>query len=552
VDRGQEIKNVTRGAATVGGATLISRALGFLRDVVLAYFFGAAGSTDAFFVAFRISNMFRRLLGEGRGSLVSAFIPIFSDSLENKGERAAKDFFKTTLGWFALTLAVVSLLGVIFSPALISIFSPGFKATPEQFNLAVLLNRIMFPTLFFLALFALFMGVLNTLGIFFAPAVASALLNICLIIAAFVSYKFKTPVLALAVAVTVSGALQLLLQLPFLKSKNFLLPPRFRGITHEHKHLLSLMIPSVLGFIAYSINIMITPAIGSLLRPGAISYLYYADRLVELPLAVIGIAFATAILPSLSRAVSRNDEHDFSTTLLASLRRLAFVSIPASVGLIILARPIVMIVFERGKFGPEATVATINALVAYAIGLVAFVLAQVMLRAFYALKDFWTPLASEIVAMVAFVLFSVFLVGPLKSQSVPQLSAIFAKFSIVPLAHVGIALAFSIAAYIQIIFLQFLLTRKIKGARLRSLALPVVKMLCAAIMMGAFLFLGDKLLAAYKMSAWFKAAILAALIVGGMFVYEAFALLFKEREAQSVWNELYRRATNWRQNRQNG
>lgn len=552
MDKTQEIERVTRGAATVGAATLVSRLLGFLRDIALANFFGAAGATDAFFVAFRIPNMFRRLLGEGRGAFVSAFIPLFSDSLEKGGKDGAKRFFKTTFGWFALALAAISILGVIFSPALISIFSPGFKADRTQFDLAVLLNRIMFPYLFFLALVALFMGVLNTLGHFFAPAIASALLNLCVIGAAFLSPHLKAPILALAIAVTVSGVLQLLLQLPFLKTRGFLIAPKLSGVTDEHKRLLNLMVPSVLGFIVYSINIMITPAIGSMLKEGAISYLYYSDRLIELPLAVIGIAFATAILPSLSRAASRNDEQDFSATLIASVRRLAFVSIPAAVGLIVLAEPIVKILFERGKFGADDTIGTTNALVAYAIGLVAFTLVQVLLRAFYSLKDLWTPLASEIVAMAAFVLLSILLVGPLESQSMPQLATIFSRFNVVPLAHVGIALAFSISAYIQIIFLQLLLTKKVKSARLSSLALPIVKMLGAAFVMGAFLLFGGRLLEGYRMSAWFKAVILAALIVGGMFIYEAFALLLKEKEAQSVWNELYRRVAKWRQSKQNG
>lgn len=544
----QEIKNVTRGAATVGAATLVSRLLGFLRDIALANFFGAAGATDAFFVAFRIPNMFRRLLGEGRGAFVSAFVPIFSDSLEKHGEAGAKRFFKTTFSWFALALLAISILGIIFSPALISIFSPGFKTDKTQFDLAVLLNRVMFPYLFFLALVALFMGVLNTLGHFFAPAIASALLNLCVIGAAFLSPYFKKPILALAIAVTFSGVLQLLLQLPFLRSKRFLAAPRLGRITDEHKHLLRLMVPSVLGFIVYSVNIMITPAIGSLLKAGAISYLYYSDRLIELPLAVIGIAFATAILPSLARAASKNDEQDFSATLISSVRRLAFVSIPAAVGLIVLAKPIVKILFERGRFGAEDTVGTTNALIAYAFGLVAFVLVQVLLRAFYALKDLWTPLASEVVAMVSFVLFSLFLVGPLEAQSMPRLNAMFTKFNVIPLAHIGIALAFSIAAYVQIVFLQLFLTKKVKSARLGSLFVPVLKMLTSAIIMGLLLSFGAKLFyAQYKMSAWAQAAILAALIFLGMAVYEAFSLLAKEQEAKAVWQKLSKGFAVWRQ-----
>ena len=553
---GREISKVTRGAATVGIATALSRITGFLRDVAIANFFGAAGATDAFFVAFRIPNMFRRLLGEGRGSLTSAFVPIFSESLEREGPDESRRFFATTAGWLLLALAVVVALGVAFSPALISVFSPGFKTEPEKFRLAVLLNRVMFPYLLFISAVALLMGVLNSLGHFLAPAIAPVLLNASLIAAAFVSPNLKVPVLALAVAVVVAGVLQLTLQLPPLASRRFLVAPRLGGLTEQHRRLLKLMVPATLGFVVYSVNILITPAIGSMLAEGAISYLYYADRLVQLPLAIIGISFATALLPSLSRSAARADMDEFRETLSASIHKIAFLSIPAAAGLFVLAGPIVQVLFERGKFTPDATAATADALAAYAVGLLAFSVAQVLLRAFYAQKDLWTPLASELIAALSFLLLSVALVGPLQNPPVALIGKIFDNFHIFSLGHAGIALAFSLAAYIQVLFLALRLGRRMGGAGIRRLAVPILKILAAAILMGALLDLALNFFTffefAYKISIWKRGGMLLALICAGAVAYGGAALLLGEEEAARAWSALSARLGRWTRNRRGG
>jgi len=544
---------VTRGAATVGAATLVSRITGFLRDIAIANFFGAAGATDAFFVAFRIPNMFRRLLGEGRGSLTSAFVPIFADSLESEDRTAARRFLATTSGWLLLLLAAVCLLGVAFSPALISIFSPGFRADPGKFALAVSLNRIMFPYLLFISLVALFMGVLNTLGRFFAPAIAPVLLNLSLIAAAFLGRRLGVPIFALAIAVIVAGFLQLLLQLPFLRAKGFLVTPKLGGITDEHRRLAKLMLPAFLGFGVYSVSILITPAIGSMLEEGAISFLYYADRLVQFPLAIIGISFATAIFPSLARSAARSDESAFLSTLSAGVRWLLFLSIPAAVGLAVLAKPIVQVLFERGRFTPDATAATAGALVAYSAGLVAFAVVQMLLRAFYAAKDLWTPLASEVFAVLAFLLLSVTLVGPLASPPSPAAGRVFDKLHILSLGHVGIAAAFSASTYLQTCLLLALLKRKRGGFKASALIAPLVKMLFAATVMGALLKLGLHFFPNRgKMSIGAQGGSLVMLVLGGCAVYECVSLAIGTGEAKEVWAGLAGRLKSWTRKGSNG
>ena len=468
----RENSRVARAAGVVGAATMLSRIFGFIRDMVVAGFFGAGIATDAFFVAFRIPNLLRRLLGEG--SLTVSFVPVFTDYLKKRSREEAFDLANVAFTALSSLLVMVTLIGVIFSPLIVTVMAPGFVISPVRYDLAVFLTRLMFPYIFFISLVALSMGILNSLRHFAAPALSPVVLNIAMILAMLtLKGLFSEPIIALAVGVLIGGVLQLAMQWPFLIRMGVRLRTDFRFHHPGLRQMGKLLVPSLIGSAAYQINIFIGTILASLLPGGSVSYLYYADRLVELPLGVFAIAVGTAALPSFSEQVSTGDLENLKKTISFSLRLILFVAIPASVALIVLRVPIISVLFQRGAFGEQSTIFTAQALFFYALGLWAFSVIRVIDSAFFSLQDRKSPLMASFVSLFVNVAFSVALMFPLK--------------------HGGLALATSIASAVNVVILAIILRKKIgvflDGEFYRSFSRTVFSslMMCGALILAGYL-----------------------------------------------------------------
>src|SRR5262245_60415006 len=374
---------VVRALGSIGGATLASRVLGFLRDMVVALIFGAGAVTDAFVVAFRIPNILRRLLGEG--ALSTAVIPVFTDYTLNRSREDFVKMLRAVLAAGMLVLSLTTALGIAAAPFL-RLIAPGFMVDPAQASLAVLLTRVMFPYLILVGLGALAMGVLNTHGRFFAAAIGPALLNVGMISAVlWLAPRVEPPILALAIGVLVGGVAQVLVQVPALRRCGLLVAPSSDLLHPALRRVARLLLPAVFGLAALQVTVFVNTMLASLLSTGSISFLYYADRVMEFPLGIFGVALASPSLPAMSRAAARGDRPGIGRTLTFALGLSFYVAVPATIGLGLFRTPIVRVLFERGEFTALDTVATAQALVGYAVGLVAFSGTRIAAQAFYAI-----------------------------------------------------------------------------------------------------------------------------------------------------------------------
>lgn len=458
-----ESAKVGKAAAVIGAFTLMSRILGLARDMVLAAVFGSGMAADAFFVAFRIPNLLRRLFAEG--SLTVAFVPVFTEYLTRKGRVEALELGRLVFTVLSVALVAVTLLGVLSSPWIVRLQAYGFGSSGEKYALTVLLTRIMFPYIFLISLVAFFMGVLNSFRHFAAPAAAPVFLNVGMIAGAAVLAPLLTePVVGLALGVVIGGFLQLGLQIPWALKVGF----RFRPLWDLHhpglRRIGALMLPAIFGSAVYQINQFVGTLLASFLPEGSISWLYYADRLVQFPLGVFGIAISTAALPSLSSHVSNQDHDAFRKTLFDSLGLTFFIVIPATVGLIVLGKPIINLLLERGAFQAKDTEMTYVALLYYALGLWAFSGIRVVVSGFYALQDTRTPVKVATAALVLNTGASLLLMGPLR--------------------HGGLALALSLASSFQLLLLIVILRRRVGGRGWKEVMGSALRALSAAIPMG--------------------------------------------------------------------
>jgi putative peptidoglycan lipid II flippase len=456
-----ENSRVIKAAGVVGAATFASRILGFLRDAVIAWFLGAGFSSDAFIAAFRIPNLMRRLFAEG--SLSSAFIPVFTEYLVNRGQSEAFCLARSAFRLLSVVLIVVTVGGMALSPWIVRIVAPGFIA--EKLSLTVTLTRLMFPYLFFVGLVALCMGILNVLGHFAAPAFAPALLNLAIIGSVlFISPALDTPVFGLAFGVLIGGLLQLVLQLPVLIRKGFHFWKKAKLMHAGLKRVGTLLPPIILGGAVYQINIVVGTLLGSLLAEGSVTYLYFADRLVQFPLGIFAIAAATAVLPSLSRQAATRKFDDLRNTFAQALKLVFFISIPAMVGLILLREPIVALLFQRGEFDAAATQLTAQALLYYSLGLGAFSAVKIVTTTFFALQDTRTPVLMAVISILANIILGIVLMKPL--------------------AHGGLALATSLASMLNLGLLVHALRAKLGALGWRSIARSACKTLLSSAGMG--------------------------------------------------------------------
>ncbi|MBZ0106516.1 MAG: murein biosynthesis integral membrane protein MurJ [Sulfuricella denitrificans] len=392
--------NLLKALATVGGMTLLSRILGFLRDAIIARAFGAGIATDAFFVAFKLPNLLRRLFAEGAFS--QAFVPILAEYKTRRGHEATRDLVDHVATLLALILLGVSLIGILAAPVVIYISAPGFAATPEKFDLTVQLLRYIFPYIFFISLVSLAGGVLNTYSKFSVPAFSPVLLNLSFIgCALWLAPYMHPPVLALAVAVLLGGVLQLGFQLPFLAKIGLL--PRFRLNLKDEGvwRILKLMGPAVFGVSIAQISLLINTIFASFLETGSVSWLYYADRLMEFPTGMLGVALGTILLPSLAKHYSDDSPEQFSSLLDWGLRLTLMLALPAALGLAILAVPLISTLFFYGKFNAHDLWMTREALMAYSAGLLGLIMVKVLAPGFYARQNIRTPVKIAIFTLFA-------------------------------------------------------------------------------------------------------------------------------------------------------
>ena len=417
--------NLLKSLATVSSMTLLSRILGFVRDFVIARIFGAGMLTDAFFVAFKLPNLLRRLFAEGAFS--QAFVPILGEYKNKQGDTEAKRLVDHVATLLILVLFIVTLIGMAAAPLLVYVSAPGFAADATKFALTVELTRITFPYIFFMSLVALAGGILNTWSRFAVPAFTPVLLNLSFIVMAlFVAPYFHPPVLVLGWAVFLGGTLQFAFQIPYLKRINML--PRFSLDWKDTgvRRILKLIAPAVLGVSVTQVSLLINTIFASFLGTGSVSWLYYADRLMEFPSGMLGAALGTILLPSLAKYHAGNKFDDYSRLLDWGLRLTLLLAAPAALALAILAVPLIATLFHHGAFSADDVFKTRNALVAYSVGLVGLILVKVLAPGFYARQNVRTPVKIAFLTLFVTQLLNLALIGWLK--------------------HAGLALSIGLAA----------------------------------------------------------------------------------------------------------
>jgi putative peptidoglycan lipid II flippase len=507
---------VVSAVGSIGAATLASRVLGYVRDMVVARAFGAGPVTDAFFVAFRIPNLLRRLLAEG--ALSTAVIPVFGQYLATGGRAAFLVMVRAVAGASTLTLCAVTLAGMLLARAIVTLMAPGWLADPPLFDLAVGLTRLMFPYLLLVGLAALATGVLNAHHRFFTAAFGPAVLNIGMIAAVLLlAHRFEPPIISLAVGVLAGGLGQLLVQLPEVRRLGVPLRPSGDWRHPAVATIARRLAPAAFGLAAVQVTVVVNTLLASLLPEGSISFLYYADRVMEFPLGVFGIALATAALPAMAAQAAGGDRAGLTDTLGFSLRLSAFVAVPAAAGLLTLGAPIVGLLFERGQFGPAAAAATTQALAAYAVGLPAFSATRIAAQTFYALGDTRTPVILGLLSVAANIALALTLMWPL--------------------AHAGLALASSLSAYVNVFALLWALRRRLGPIGGRALARSCARTLVAT----AALWLVARALAPVWDGSVIAVAYTAAAIVGGAAAFAVAASILRAPELGALLGMLRRR-----------
>lgn len=493
-----------RSAAVIGFFTLLSRILGFLRDICIAAFVGANAMTDAFFVSFKIPNFMRRLFAEG--AFNSAFVPLYASTLEGEGKERAQQLASQTLSVLLASLLALTVIVEIFMPEILLLFAPGFVDEPDKFALTTTLTRITFPYIVFISVVSLLGGILNSIEKFAAVASAPILLNIALI-TAIVGFRdaFPTPAHALSTGVLVAGFLQLVWLWIFCRAAGFLPRLHWPKLTKEVKKLLVIMAPAALGAGVAQVNLLVDMIIASTV-PEGVSYLYYADRINQLPLGVIGVGVGTALLPMLSRQLRAGNKDQALETQNRAIELVLLFALPASAAFLVIAQPLITTLFEHGAFSAAATSATYPALIAYGTGLPAFVLVKVLAPGFFANHDTKTPFIIASICMVLNLVLNLALVGPLQ--------------------HVGLAIATSIASWVNVGLMAWKLKQRGLLRTDATLRRRLPRFGLASALMAAGLFGGYHLLAPWFEQAMpYRITALFVLVAGGLGVYTLLVML---------------------------
>ena len=425
VQKQKQKKHLLRSSLLVGSITMLSRVMGLVRDIVIAVFFGSSASADAFFIAFRIPNFLRRLFAEGAFS--QAFVPVLSEYKTTRDQQDVKDLIDHVFGTLGMILIIVSLAGILAAPLLIYVFAPGFYQMPEKLELAGQMLQITFPYILFISLTAFAGAILNVCDRFAVSAFTPVLLNLSLIGAAIVlAPHLNPPVMALAWGVALAGISQLLLQAPFLSRLGLLPRPRWGWRHSGVQRVLTLMLPALLAVSASQISLLLDSILASFLQTGSVSWLYYSDRLIELPVGIFGVAIGSVILPDLSKQYAASTDGHFSKTLDWAIRLILLISIPATVALVILAEPLLSTIFYHGEMADRDVYMASGSLRAFASGLSAFMLIKVLAPGYFARQNTVVPVKIAIKALIFNMILNLILIWPLK--------------------HVGLALATSLSS----------------------------------------------------------------------------------------------------------
>ena len=521
-----ENKSILKSVSVISMITFCSRLLGFTRDIVIAAFFGTGMVSEAFFVAFRIPNLLRDLVGEGAAN--SAFVPVFCQYWVKEEKKDFWDLASSAFWIILVVLICICAFGVLFARPIVSLIAPGFLKDPAKFLLTTQLTRILFPYLLLIGLTAYAMGLLHTFKSFITPAFSPCLLNICMIISMLVAYRFMpNPIFGLAIGVLLGGAVQIGIQIPPLFKRGFRL--RFLRIDSASssvregnglgggginlnffhpgvKKIGRLLIPRIFGTAVYQLNVLIDTILASLsfiVGQGAVAAIYYSNRIIQLPLAIFGIALSSVILPTLSTQAAVQDIKSLKSTLSFSLRTIYFLMLPTALGLVILAQPVIKVLFQRGNFDYYSVQITSCALLFYAIGLVFFGGMKILIAGFYSLQDTRTPVVIAALSLLVNLILNIILMFPLKVG--------------------GLALASSLSAGLNLSLLYLALTKKIGRIITKDLSIYFLKITGAGLVMAVFV-----LVFFYKLALCFNPMPrLALTIVLAALVYFAACLLLR-------------------------
>jgi len=520
------VPKLATAAVIVMAATLLSRIFGLVREQVMAAYFGAHVQIDAYRVAFILPNLFRMLLADA--AIGSAFIPVFTSYLARGDRKGAWEVCSSVINLMVLILCLFLGLGMIFAPQLISILAPGFTNKPYTFKLALIMTRILFPSVLFMALAGVVMGILNSYNHFTAPALSPVLWNF-IIIACILFLAPKMGVVSLALGIVVGSLFQFLMQLPFVSGKG----ARYSLIFNWHhpgvKEVGALLLPVVISLASWDINIIVDTRFASRLITGSVASLGYAIRLWQLPLGLFAIAISTVLFPTFSRQVVRNDIQGLKNSLSLGVRTLFLIMLPASVGLMTLGIPIIRLLFERGRFTPTATLLTASALFYYAVGLFAAGELHLVNRAFYSLKDTITPMVvaglSIIVNYFGDWFFMIYLPIFAKLIGLPS------SLSWLGYAHGGIALSTSLVCFFNLVVLMEILRRRLGGVDGKKIAISFAKISFASIILGVVAFYGWRVTVLYVgVSLLGQILSLGVGILLGVIIYIGVATLLKIEE----------------------
>jgi putative peptidoglycan lipid II flippase len=515
-------KSIIHSASLISIATLSSRLLGFIRDVVIARLFGVYIYAQAFIIAFRIPNLFRDFVGEGATN--AAFVPVFSEYTVKHTKEEFWELANVVLNLLLIILSAITILGIIFSPFIVRLIAPGFIADPHKLETTIRLNRIIFPYILLISLAAYSMGLLNSLKHFTVPAFAPCLLNISIIVFALM---FGEGIKGLALGILVGGVLQLLVQIPVLYKKGFRLQ-FFRRFSHPAaKSIGILMLPRLLSSSIYQLNNFVDSIFGSLtfiVGEGGVAALYFAYRLIQFPLGIFSNALSQAMLPTFSTQALEDSYDSLKRTLSFGLRATFFVMLPASVGFMVLARTIIQTIFEGGRFDAYSTTQTADILFFYSIGLFAYGATKILQSCFFALKDTKTPAKLSFLALIINIILNSLLMFPMKLA--------------------GLALATSLSGINTCLILFFILRKRLRPFDTRVIISSFVRILVASLFMGAICYLFSQRIFFLGTNMFYRLLNLGLSIIIGIIFYIAFCFIFRVREAEELWRWLAQRRKN--------
>ncbi len=503
--------SIARNASVVSLLTILSRVSGFIRDTTISHIFGAGAITDAFVVAFVIPNMFRRLLAEGALSI--AFVPTFSHYNSTKSKEEYQNLLSATLSLLSIITAAVVLFGIMFSPLIVKLFSPGFP--PEQHILSVKLNRIMFPYLFFISLTSFFIGVLYSKKSFAVPSTSQIELNVVIALSAiFLNKFFDVPVYSLATGVIIGGLLQLITQAYYaIKKEYYVLKFKWEPSHPDVKKMLKLMLPATAGIAIYQLNVLVSKALASLISNGTVTYIYLSDRIFELPLGVFAISIATVSLPVLSEYYAKNDTKEFKNTISISIRSSIFICIPAMLGVLALNIPIISYLFQHGRFTYENTIECAPIVFNALLGLFAVSGTRNITPAYYAMHDIKTPV------IIAFISFFINLFSSLILINL--------------LGGSGLTLANTISNTFNFVALGYVLYRKIGNYHIQKILVTTIKTLIASLVMFSSIFWVSSFDIWTQYGRYgVKTILLSIAILSGMLIFAIFAYILRIEEMQ--------------------